>query len=161
MILGTKVRYAVMAMVELAGRQAAQPVALSDLAESQEITIAYLEQIFSKLKRAGLVKSIRGPGGGYTLAGDAGNIKILDIVNAVEESVKMTRCGKHGKPGGCMSAKARCLTHDLWEGLEKQISGYLDSVTLKDVRNRQSSSRESEETAAIQKNWIVSPSARN
>lgn len=136
MILGTKTRYAVMAMVELAGRPASQPVALAELAEAQEITVPYLEQIFGKLKKRGLVKSMRGPGGGYTLAGEAEDIKIADIVGAVEESVKMTRCGKHGKPGGCLSTKARCLTHELWEGLEQQISGYLNSVTLADVRNR-------------------------
>lgn len=136
MILGTKTRYAVMAMVELAGREPGRPVALAELAAAQEITVPYLEQIFSKLKKRGLVRSIRGPGGGYTLAHESEDIRIGDIVNAVEESVKMTRCGKHGKPGGCMSSKARCLTHDLWEGLEQQISGYLSSVTLADVRNR-------------------------
>lgn len=136
MILGTKTRYAVMAMVELAGRPAKQPVPLAELAEAQEITVPYLEQIFSKLKKRGLVKSVRGPGGGYTLALEADIIKISDIVSAVEESTKMTRCGKHGKEGGCMSSKARCLTHDLWEGLEQQISGYLGSITLADVRHR-------------------------
>ncbi len=136
MILGTKTRYAVMAMVELAGRPSGQPVALAELAEAQEITVPYLEQIFGKLKKRGLVASVRGPGGGYALAGAAENVRISDIVAAVEESTKMTRCGKHGKPGGCMSTKARCLTHDLWEGLEQQISGYLSSVTLADVRNR-------------------------
>lgn len=136
MILGTKVRYAVMAMVELAGREPGRPVPLAELADAQEITVPYLEQIFGKLKKCGLVKSIRGPGGGYILARDAGDIVISDIVCAVEESLKMTRCGKHGKPGGCMSTKAQCLTHDLWEGLEKQIYGYLHSISLADVRNR-------------------------
>lgn len=136
MILGTKTRYAVMAMVELAGRTPGTPVALSDLAQAQEITVPYLEQIFSKLKKRGLVKSVRGPGGGYALAIKAAAIRISDIVTAVEESTKMTRCGKHGKAGGCMSTKARCLTHDLWDGLEKQISGYLNSVTLADVRGK-------------------------
>ena len=133
MILGTKVRYAVMAMVELAGRSKDKPVSLAELAESQEITVPYLEQIFSKLKHHGLVCSVRGPGGGYVLARTADDICIAEIVDAVEESLKMTRCDKHVK-GGCMSAKTRCLTHDLWDGLEVQIQNYLRSVSLADVR---------------------------
>lgn len=125
-----------MAMVELAGRESGKPVTLAELAGAQEITVPYLEQIFSRLKKRGLVVSVRGPGGGYTLAREADIIRISEIVAAVEESVKMTRCGHQDKPGGCMSSKARCLTHDLWEGLEQQISGYLNSVTLRDIQNR-------------------------
>jgi len=135
MILGTKTRYAVMAMVELAGREAGKPVKLEELADAQEITVPYLEQIFSKLKRSGLVKSVRGPGGGYVLAQTADNIRISAIVEAVEESLKMTRCDKH-TASGCMSTKARCLTHDLWEGLETQIHNYLHSITLADMRQK-------------------------
>src|SRR5690348_14029899 len=127
MILGTKARYAVMAMVELAGREPGVPVALSELAEAQEITLPYLEQIFSKLKHAQLVESVRGPAGGYLLARGAGDIPISDIVNAVAESIKMTRCDTH-EHGGCLSKKTRCLTHHLWEGLERQIEGYLQGV---------------------------------
>ncbi len=141
MILGTKSRYAVMAMVELAGHKTEEPVRLSELAEAQEITVPYLEQIFSKLKQAGLVKSVRGPGGGYVLARPATLIYVGDVVMAVEEAIKMTRCANHpGKKGqateGCMAARTRCLTHDLWEGLEKHIYSYLHSVTLADVRAR-------------------------
>lgn len=138
MLLGTKTRYAVMAMVELAGRDANKPVTLAELAQTQEITLPYLEQIFSKLKQCGLVKSVRGPGGGYVLARHAGDIRIFDIVQAVDESVKMTRCDKHLKnaPGGCMSTGSRCLTHDLWEGLEHRIYTYLHSISLADVRSR-------------------------
>jgi Rrf2 family iron-sulfur cluster assembly transcriptional regulator len=135
MILGTKARYAVMAMVELSGREAAKPVSLAELSEAQEITVAYLEQIFSKLKKHGLVKSVRGPGGGYVLAKPAADILISDITCAVDESLKMTRCSIH-KEGGCMATKAQCLTHDLWDGLEKQIFGYLHSISLADVRQR-------------------------
>lgn len=135
MILGTKTRYAVMAMVELAGRSPGVPVSLSELADAQEITVPYLEQLFSKLKKRGLVQSVRGPGGGYVLAKPAAEILVLDIVQAVEESVKMTRCDKHPDKG-CMSSKARCLTHELWDGLEKQISNYLHSISLADVRGR-------------------------
>ena len=135
MILGTKVRYAVMAMVELAGYEPGQPATLSELAEAQEITVPYLEQIFSKLKQGGLVTSIRGPGGGYILAKAASDIRISDILQAVDESLKMTRCEGHNK-GGCMSGKTRCLTHDLWEGLEAQIYRYLHGITLADVRKK-------------------------
>ena len=135
MILGTKARYAVMAMVELAGRSSEQPVPLAELAESQDITIPYLEQIFSRLKQQGLVKSTRGPGGGYMLQHAAENIRISDIIDAVNESLKMTRCESQGEHG-CMTNKARCLTHDLWEGLEGRIYDYLHSISLADVRNR-------------------------
>lgn len=132
MILGTKARYAVMAMVELSGRPSGVPVSLADLAEAQEITLPYLEQIFSKLKNNNLVKSVRGPGGGYVLARECKDITIADIVCAVEESLKMTRCETH--EGGCMVTKTRCVTHHLWEGLEKQIHSYLQNVSLADVR---------------------------
>ena len=132
MILGTKSRYAVMAMVELAARAAKSPVRLAELAEAQEITLPYLEQIFSKLKQAELVTSVRGPGGGYILAKPASSIYISEVVAAVEESMKMTRCDSYNQTG-CMTTKARCLTHDLWEGLEKHIFSYLNSISLADV----------------------------
>jgi Rrf2 family iron-sulfur cluster assembly transcriptional regulator len=135
MNLGTKARYAVMAMVDLAGRPSDMPVKLAELSQSQEITVAYLEQLFAKLKKHGLVKSVRGPGGGYVLAKSAAEVSVAEIISAVEESTKMTRCAAHGKTG-CMATKAQCLTHDLWAGLEKQIEGYLGSVTLADVRAR-------------------------
>lgn len=132
MILGTKARYAVMAMVELAGRGDCGPVSLAQLAQSQEVTLPYLEQIFSKLKQSGLVRSVRGPGGGYALARPAKDIAISDVVQAVDESLKMTRCGEHSS-GGCMASRSKCLTHDLWEGLGKQIDGYLSGISLADV----------------------------
>lgn len=135
MILGTKARYAVMAMVELAGRDAGKPVTLAELAESQEITVPYLEQIFSRLKHHGLVRSVRGPGGGYVLAKPASAITVDEIIIASDESLKMTRCDAHTE-SGCMATRARCLTHDLWEGLEKRIHDYLSGVTLADVRNK-------------------------
>lgn len=135
MILGTKARYAVMAMVEMAGRETDSPVRLADLAKSQEITTPYLEQIFRKLKLSGLVLSARGPGGGYVLSRTAENIYISEIVEAVDESLKMTRCDIH-KTSGCMTNKSRCLTHDLWEGLGKQIHDYLAAISLSDVRSK-------------------------
>jgi Rrf2 family transcriptional regulator, iron-sulfur cluster assembly transcription factor len=127
-----------MAMVELAGHPLKKPVTLAELAEAQEITVPYLEQIFSKLKHAGLVTSVRGPGGGYILAKPAADTRIYEIVEAVEESIKMTRCQNssgHGKTG-CMATRARCLTHDLWEGMEQHIREYLDSISLADIRNK-------------------------
>ncbi len=132
MILGTKARYAVMAMVELTLRGGVKPVALSEVAEAQEIPLAYLEQIFNKLKRKQLVHAVRGPGGGYLLARPPGELRISEIVAAVDESLKMTRCEKESGVG-CLGGKGRCLTHDLWEGLGAQIYAYLDSVTLADV----------------------------
>lgn len=136
MNLRTKGRYAVMAMVELAARGHGKPVCLADLSESQEIPLPYLEQIFAKLRRQGLVQSSKGPGGGYMLAHPASDIRISSIVEAVDEPIKMTRCESHSE-GGCMSSKARCLTHDLWEGLGEQIYSYLHSISLQDICNRQ------------------------
>lgn len=139
MILGSKSRYAVMAMVELAGHAPDSPVRLAELSEAQEITLPYLEQIFSKLKQAGLVTATRGPGGGYVLARPAEAIYIGEVVSAVEEPIKMTRCSSHDElegREGCMSSKTRCLTHNLWEGLEKHIYNYLYSFSLADVRAR-------------------------
>ena len=135
MILGTKARYAVMAMVELAGRPEDKPVTLSELAEAQGITLPYLEQIFSKLKQSHMVKSVRGPGGGYILAHPAEKITISDIVQAVDESIKMTRCDKH-EHNGCMAGGSKCATHDLWDGLGNQIHSYLRSISLRDVQMR-------------------------
>jgi len=132
MILGTKARYAVMAMVELAQHKGEKPVTLADLAQAQEITVPYLEQLFSKLKKQSLVRSVRGPGGGYVLAKPAEEICIFDIIQAVDESLEMTRC-KNQSHQGCMSTRARCLTHDLWHGLEQQIYNYLHGISLADV----------------------------
>lgn len=131
MILSTKGRYAVMAMVDLAAQAQVKPVTLSAIAERQEIPIAYLEQIFAKLKCAGIVSSVRGPGGGYRLGKPANALTIAEIVLASEESLRMTRCG--GEVKACMSTKTRCMTHDLWEGLGEQIHHYLSNLTLADV----------------------------
>ena len=132
MILSTKGRYAVMAMVDLARQPAAAPVPLAAIAERQEIPLAYLEQIFARLKRADLVSSVRGPGGGYKLARTATTTSIADIIHASEEEMKMTRCETHSHTG-CMASKERCLTHDLWEGLSTHIQTYLEGITLADI----------------------------
>ena len=132
MRLSTKGRYAVMAMVDLAKHGEGQPIVLADIAERQVISLSYLEQLFAKLRIAGLVKSVRGPGGGYLLAHGADETRISDIILAVDEPIRATRCTP-GAPNGCRGNKARCLTHDLWEELGNQIHLYLSSVTLADV----------------------------
>ncbi len=133
MKLSTKGRYAVMAMADLGKSNSLKPVALADVAERQEISLSYLEQLFGKLRRAGLVKSVRGPGGGYMLSRTAEHIRISDVIQAVDEPISATRCSK---AQGCHSDKARCLTHDLWQALTYQIHLYLSSVTLADVCSR-------------------------
>ncbi len=132
MKLSTKGRYAVMAMVDLASASQGRPVSLADIAERQEISLSYLEQLFAKLRRGGLVNSVRGPGGGYLLAHLAEETRISDIILAVDEPIHATRCTP-GQPFGCRTNKSRCLTHDLWEELGNQIYLYLSSVTLADV----------------------------
>jgi Rrf2 family iron-sulfur cluster assembly transcriptional regulator len=133
MRLSTKGRYAVMAMADLARREsdAARAVALADIAERQEISLSYLEQLFARLRRKGLVRSARGPGGGYRLARGADETTIAEIVHAVDEPLRATRCAGHG--AGCMLKGERCLTHDLWEDLGDRIETYLASVSLADV----------------------------
>ncbi len=135
MRLSTKGRYAVMAMVDLAKHSNGTPVALADIANRQEISLSYLEQLFARLRRGGLVNSVRGPGGGYLLAHPAEETRISDIIFAVDEPIRATRCAP-GSPEGCTRDKGRCLTHDLWEELGNQIHLFLSSVTLDDVVNR-------------------------
>lgn len=132
MMLSSKARYAVMALVDLAQLDGKGPETLAAIAERQEIPLAYLEQIFARLKRANIVVSVRGPGGGYKLAHSAERTSIADIVSASDEPMQMTRCASHGK-SGCMADKTQCLTHDLWEGLEQNIHEYLDNISLADV----------------------------
>jgi Rrf2 family iron-sulfur cluster assembly transcriptional regulator len=135
MRLGTRGRYAVMAMTDLAGRQETvegRAVALADIAARQEISLSYLEQLFSRLRRRGLVISARGPGGGYRLAKAVDQTMIADIIVAVDEPLRATRC-KGKQANGCMSKGERCLTHDLWDEMGRRIQGYLASVSLADV----------------------------
>lgn len=135
MRLSTKGRYAVMAMVDLAATSQGSPVALADIAERQEISLSYLEQLFAKLRKGGLVKSVRGPGGGYLLAHPSDATRVSDIILAVDEPIRTTRCA-NGTPQGCRTNRSRCLTHDLWEELGNQIHMYLSSVTVADVVER-------------------------
>jgi Rrf2 family iron-sulfur cluster assembly transcriptional regulator len=135
MKLSTRGRYAVMAMVDLAQRGGEGPVCLAEIAERQEISLPYLEQLFAKLRRGGLVRSVRGPGGGYLLAHDRDATRISDIILAVDEPIRAVRC-KPGATLGCRGDRSRCLTHDLWEELSNQIHLYLSSVSLGDVCDR-------------------------
>src|ERR1700759_2530891 len=133
MRLSTKGRYAVMAMADLASHEAgARPVSLADVAQRQEISLSYLEQLFAKLRRGGLVRSVRGPGGGYRLSRPSNEIRIADIIVAVDEPINATRC-KPGSAKGCTGQGARCVTHDLWEELGRQIHVFLSGVSLADV----------------------------
>ncbi|MFY0400488.1 MULTISPECIES: Rrf2 family transcriptional regulator [Brevundimonas] len=133
MRLSTKGRYAVMAMADLAKNGTDRAVSLAEIAARQEISLSYLEQLFARLRKGGLVKSVRGPGGGYRLAREAGEMIVADIVLAVDEPIRATRCAAHGTPRGCMTGGARCITHDLWEDLGAEIHRYLAGVSLADV----------------------------
>jgi Rrf2 family iron-sulfur cluster assembly transcriptional regulator len=131
MLLSTKGRYAVMAMVDLAAHYQEKPISLQVIAERQHIALNYLEQIFMKLRKAGLVSSIKGPGGGYLLSLAPENIYIAEIVAAVNEQIKMTKCTSENQ--GCMKPNTRCMTHHLWEELDRHINKYLSLISLKDV----------------------------
>ncbi len=126
MKLSTKGRYAVTAMFDIALHHDEGPVSLSDIAERQGISLSYLEQLFTNLRKQGLVKSTRGPGGGYSLAIDSEQIAIADVIEAVDENVDATRCGGSEN---CQNHQ-RCLTHELWENLSNQIRSYLSNISL-------------------------------
>ncbi|MFG6449619.1 Fe-S cluster assembly transcription factor [Roseateles sp. BYS180W] len=129
MRLTTKGRFAVTAMIDLALRENAGPVALAAISQRQQISLSYLEQLFGKLRRHQLVESTRGPGGGYSLGRRSDEITVADIILAVDEPIDATGCG--GK-GNCMGGDSgRCITHDLWTSLNTKMIEYLDSVTLR------------------------------
>ncbi len=142
MRLSTKGRYAVMAMADLARHGESRAVSLAEIAARQQISLSYLEQLFARLRRAGLVKSVRGPGGGYRLASGASDTWVADIVLAVDEPIRATRCAGQSSPRGCMIAGERCITHFLWEDLGKEIHRYLSSVSLADVISRRHGAHE-------------------
>ncbi|MDP8915592.1 MAG: Rrf2 family transcriptional regulator [Pseudomonadota bacterium] len=133
MQLSTKGRYAVMAMTDLARHEQGRAVALADIAARQQLSLSYLEQLFARLRRGGLVRSVRGPGGGYRLARTAAETRVVDIVCAVDEPLHVVRC--EGAKG-CMLAGERCLTHDLWDALGQTIHDFLAGVSLADVIER-------------------------
>jgi len=133
MRLTTKGRYAVTAMLDLAYHSQTRPVTLTDIATRQTISLSYLEQLFARLRKAGMVKGVRGPGGGYTLSRNAYDINIAEIIEAVDEPVDSTKCG--GK-SNCHNNQP-CITHDLWMGLSDQIRSYLKQITLGQLLERE------------------------
>ena len=133
MRLTTKGRFAVTAMIDLALRQDKGPVALSRISERQDISLSYLEQLFGRLRRHELVSSSRGPGGGYRLGRESGDITVADIIYAVDEPIDATQCG--GKQD--CNGDDVCMTHELWAALSRHMVDYLDSVTVKDLVSQQ------------------------
>ena len=133
MRLTTKGRFAVTAMIDVAMHATDAPVTLAGVSERQKISLSYLEQLFGKLRRHGLVASVRGPGGGYRLARSAGAVSVADVILAVDEPIDATKCG--GKEN-CLDDR-RCMTHELWAGLNTHIFAYLRSVTLEELVRQQ------------------------
>ena len=133
MRLTTKGRFAVTAMLDLALHHGRGPVTLSGISQRQGISLSYLEQLFGRLRRHALVDSVRGPGGGYTIARDLDKVSVAEIVTAVDETLDATQCG--GRQD-CLGDK-RCMTHDLWSTLNKKMHAYLDSVSLLDLVEKQ------------------------
>ncbi len=129
MKLTSKGRYAVTAMLDVAIHASTGPVSLADISQRQGISLSYLEQLFSRLRKHGLVTSIRGPGGGYRLGRCSAQIAVSEVISAVDESVNATKCG--GK-GNCQSGH-QCLTHTLWEGLSQKIEEFLKGITLSEL----------------------------
>lgn len=132
MKLTTKGRYAVTAMLDLALHARENPVSLADISERQGISISYLEQLFSKLRRFELVASVRGPGGGYLLSRGADSVFVAEIIDAVDERVDVTRCSGNGD---CQDGEM-CLTHDLWQDLSKQLHEFLSAISLQILVDR-------------------------
>ena len=132
MKLTTKGRYAVMAMADLASNTEVGPISLTEISVRQNISLAYLEQIFIKLKNKKLVKSLRGASGGYILEKPASEIKISNIIYAVDEEVKMLNCKKNSKKG-CNNKSTKCITHYLWDDLDKHINNFFEKINLEDL----------------------------
>jgi Rrf2 family transcriptional regulator, iron-sulfur cluster assembly transcription factor len=133
MRLTTKGRFAVTAMIDLAMQHGTDPVTLAEISQRQKISLSYLEQLFAKLRRRGLVDSVRGPGGGYSLAKDMAQVSVADIILAVDEPIDATQCA--GKEN-CQDDK-KCITHDLWAKLNEHILNYLGGVTLRQLVDAQ------------------------
>lgn len=149
MRLTTKGRYAVTAMLDLALHSETGPVSLAHISSRQEISLSYLEQLFSKLRQSGLVKSVRGPGGGYTLNENADKVYVAQIIDAVSESVDATSCNGEGN---CQKGET-CLTHCLWSDLSKKIHEFLSNISLGDMVERRDvqivSARQDQLTAVV------------
>ena len=146
MRLTTKGRFAVTAMIDLGLNHGSGPVTLAEISGRQKISLSYLEQLFGKLRRHGLVESVRGPGGGYHLARDMGEMSVADIILAVDEPIDATQCG--GKEN-CDDDK-KCLTHDLWAALNDRIFDYLGSVSLRQLVDSQKAKEAAREAGVAQ-----------
>lgn len=136
MKLTTKGRYAVTAVLDLSFHQDAGPVSLADISERQDISLSYLEQLFARLRRNNIVVSTRGPGGGYSLSRAAEEISMAEIIVSVDESYDATNCKNDKTENGC-SGVQQCLTHDLWSELSKEIHGFLDGISLAELKTHQ------------------------
>ena len=134
MKLTTKGRYAVTAMIDLSLNDNEGPVSLLEISERQSISLSYLEQLFSKLRKEGLVNSMRGPGGGYSLSREPNKIAISSIILAVDENLDVTSCGNAAT--GCNEDNKRCLTHNLWMDLSNRIQSFLDNISLQDMMDK-------------------------
>ena len=132
MKLTSKGRYAVMAMADLAKNNVKDPTSLAEISLRQGISIAYLEQLFLKLRKNNLVQSVRGPSGGYLLSKNPEEIKLLSIIRAVDEKVKTVKCKKESKKG-CNGKSVKCITHNLWDDLETHINKFFEDNTLNDI----------------------------
>ena len=132
MKLTSKGRYAVMAMADLAKNNVKEPTSLAEISLRQGISIAYLEQLFLKLRKNNLVQSVRGPSGGYLLSKNPEEIKLLSIIRAVDEKVKTVKCKKESKKG-CNGKSVKCITHNLWDDLEAHINKFFEDNTLNDI----------------------------
>ena len=132
MKLTTKGRYAVMAMADLATHTTEKPISLSEISVRQNISLSYLEQLFLKLKKKNLVKSVRGASGGYILEKPASEIRLSNIIFAVDEKVKTLNCKKDSKRG-CTNKNSKCITHNLWDDLENHINSFFENIKLEDL----------------------------
>ena len=130
MMLTKKSRYAVMAVIEVASNNSNLPMKLADISNNQNIPLNYLEQIFLKLKKANIVSSVKGPGGGYILNNSSNEITVESIIDAVEENLKMTQCATDKN---CRKNGVNCKTHDLWKGLGRRIRDYFASISIADI----------------------------
>jgi len=143
MKLTSKGRYAVMAMADLAKNNVKEPTSLTEISLRQGISIDYLEQLFLKLRKNNLVQSVRGPTGGYVLSKPPDEIKLLSIINAVDEKIKTVKCRKESKKG-CNGKSIKCITHNLWDDLETHINKFFEDNTLNDILFREVGSNSEE-----------------
>jgi Rrf2 family iron-sulfur cluster assembly transcriptional regulator len=156
MRLTTKGRFAVTAMIDLALRQGKGPVTLSGISQRQAISLSYLEQLFGKLRRHEIVESIRGPGGGYSLARKADKVTVADIIIAVDEPIDATQCGsKENCHGADAATGTHCMTHELWATLNEKMVDYLDSVSLQDLVDQQKQKNSEQAVVVMHRNHVV------